>query len=122
MISILTWNCRGIGNRFFLRAIKRLCQVHNPDILCLLETRSSSTESAKLPDKLGFANNFRVPSEGFSGGLWLFWKNSGFSLSILSADYQCIHTGIMLYNDAFIISFAYVKPYSADKDIFWNNT
>lgn len=68
MINILTWNCRGIGNRKFFRAIKRMCKVHNPDILCLLETHSSSTESEKLPDKLGFSNNFCVPSEGFSGG------------------------------------------------------
>lgn len=122
MIKVLTWNCRGIGNRHFLRAIKRLCAIHTPDILCLLETRSFSTNTEKIPVKLGFPHNFRVPSEGFAGGLWLLWKNTGFTLTILSDDYQCIHSGITFHDYVIILSFAYVRPYAIDKDIFWSNT
>lgn len=53
MISIIVWNCRGVGNPSFLRCAKNICRSHQPDIICLLETRASNDNIRTSPVKLG---------------------------------------------------------------------
>lgn len=81
---VITWNCRGLGNPAIKRNIKDLCRLHKPGVLCLLETRSNSDATLRLPQSLSFEKNLRIPSEGYAWGLWLFWTETNFTLSVAS--------------------------------------
>ncbi|KAK2646286.1 hypothetical protein Ddye_021481 [Dipteronia dyeriana] len=37
MISVLYWNCHGIGNRFMRRVLRDLCLLHRPSLVCIAE-------------------------------------------------------------------------------------
>lgn len=121
MITIIVWNCRGVGNPNFLRCTKNICHSHRPYILLLLEARASNASVGNLPSKLGYPNHHHVPSTGYSGGIWLLWKDSDFSMTILHTNSQYIFAGITHKEAFFIATFAYVKPYSANKILFWED-
>lgn len=117
---ILVWNCRGIGNPAFRHNMKDICHCHTPHIVCLLETRSTSSFVDNLPSQLGFSQHYRVPSDGYAGGLWLMWKDSLVSLTMIHSYAQCIHTGVLYKNKYFLISFSYVRPQTTFKQIYWS--
>lgn len=118
-MKVIVWNCRGLGNPKVRRNIKELCRMYKPDVLCLLETRSNSAFTMSLPNSLPFEENHRVPSDGYAGGLWLFWSDKGFSINVLGDDRQFIHTEVaMPGKEPWVLSFAYVRPNSQDKTLF----
>jgi len=73
-MSILSWNCRGLGNPRTIRDLFRLVKEMHPDLICLMETKLQSARLECLKLKLGFDYVLVVDSRGKSGGLALFWK------------------------------------------------
>lgn len=119
-MKFISWNCRGIGNPRFRRHVKDLYRMQRPDMLCLLETRSCSSVVDDIPVMLGFHNNFRVPSDGFAGGLWVMWNNNGFTALAVGSSSQSIHMCVRENGKAtWLLSFCYVRPQRVFKDIFW---
>lgn len=55
--------------------LKLLIRSHNPDIVILVETRNNIREACSIISSLNFPNCKVIPSEGFSGGIWLLWKD-----------------------------------------------
>lgn len=47
----------------------------NPDILICMETIANSNRALKIIEKLSVPNFLEIPPVGFSGGIWLLWKN-----------------------------------------------
>ena len=47
-VNILTWNCRGVLNPCFLKALLDTLQIKNPEILILTETRLGGDRAAEL--------------------------------------------------------------------------
>lgn len=45
-------------------------------IFSLLEPRVSGTKADEVIDKLDFQYSHRVEAIGFSGGIWIGWKNT----------------------------------------------
>ncbi|KAK9020048.1 hypothetical protein V6N11_054545 [Hibiscus sabdariffa] len=72
------------------RYLKRFIKDNNPSLVALLETRISGNKTDSVVRKLGFPNSFRVEARGFSGGIWLLWKDS-ISLEIEVISNQFIH-------------------------------
>ncbi|XP_021732105.1 uncharacterized protein LOC110698909 [Chenopodium quinoa] len=73
-MSVLAWNCRGMGNP---RTVQRLCkwsQKYSPNILFISETKIESRIVEDLRGRLGFHGAFGVSSNGRSGGLCVFWR------------------------------------------------
>lgn len=119
-MKLITWNCKGLGNSGVRRSIKDLCRMNQPDVLCLLETRSNSAFALSLPSVLPFSKNHRVPSEGFAGDLWVFWQEKNVSLSVLEDDRQFIHMLVETPGKRdWVITFADVRPNQEDKLLFW---
>jgi hypothetical protein len=75
-MSILSWNCRGLGNHRSVRDLCRLVKEKRPSLVFLMETKMLSKCLEKIRLKIGFGNVFGVDSVGRSGGLALFWNDS----------------------------------------------
>ncbi|PNT76214.1 hypothetical protein BRADI_1g45861v3, partial [Brachypodium distachyon] len=77
-MTILTWNCRGLGRPRTVHDLVRLVQVHHPKIIFVSETRQSKQVVEALRWRLGLKNvvtasNESLGKKGKGGGLALFW-------------------------------------------------
>ncbi|KAK9996993.1 hypothetical protein SO802_021679 [Lithocarpus litseifolius] len=72
---IMSWNCRGLGNRWAVRVLTDLVRKKGPTILFLMETKLSVSEMQPIKAELDFPSMLVVPSVRRSGGLVLLWKN-----------------------------------------------
>ena len=82
-MSVLSWNCRGLGQPRTIQVLLDLARCKKPSIIFLMETLCSKSklESNKL--NLGFDGQFVVDRVGRSGGLALFWHSSA-TVSLLN--------------------------------------
>ena len=74
-MSLLSWNCRGLGNPQTVNALKKVIRLEDPGVVFLLETKSDVDWVIFVRDQCGFSESFIVPSDGLRGGLALFWKS-----------------------------------------------
>ena len=93
-MSILSWNCRGLGRTQdltvqFLPEFRRL---YFPEIMFLMETKNCRDVLVDLQEWLGYDRVFTVNPRGLSGGLVLFW-NSTIKLDIKYADKMQVQFG-----------------------------
>ena len=68
-IIILSWNCRGLGNRQAVEVLADLVRRKAPTILFLMETKLTIREMEPIKMELGFPSMLAVSSEGRKGGL-----------------------------------------------------
>ena len=73
-MNLLSWNCRGLGNRRKVRGLVKVINKQDPNIVFLIETKSGLDWILKVRDWCKYKNGLIVPSRGSSGGLTLFWK------------------------------------------------
>ena len=65
----ISWNCRGLGNPWSVKAPHDLVRRWNPKIVFLMETKSRKNRVERIKNRIGFANGLIVPSVGRSGGI-----------------------------------------------------
>jgi exonuclease III len=94
-MKILSWNCRGLGHTSAIRALKKLIQTHQPDIIFLIETKFLSSDfqkRLKIPGD-SYPNSFIVDciisNSNRRGGLCMLWTNN-------------VNLNIIAYNDRYI--------------------
>jgi len=75
-MSIVEWNCRGLGSPSAILDLKYLVRHFNPDILYLSETLVHRNKIEDLRYLLGFDSCISVDGTGRGGGLALFWRHS----------------------------------------------
>jgi exonuclease III len=75
-MSVISWNCRGIGSLSAIPDLKYLVRHFNPDVLFLSETLVKRNKIEAFRYLLGFDSCVSVDCVGRSGGLALFWRNS----------------------------------------------
>ena len=73
-MSLLSWNYRRLRNCRIVRALVKVINKQDPNIVFLMETKSGLDWMLKVCDWSKYKNGFIVPSRGSSGGLALFWK------------------------------------------------
>ncbi|XP_031099776.1 uncharacterized protein LOC116003973 [Ipomoea triloba] len=73
-MSILSWNCPGLGNPATVQVLVDLVHSKKPSIIFLAETFAGTNKLSPIKTKLGFHGLFCVNNEGHSGGLALLWK------------------------------------------------
>ncbi|KAL2944462.1 Ribonuclease H [Bienertia sinuspersici] len=73
-ISFLVWNTQGTGNRPFLSALKEVIRVNRPSVVALVETHMDGNHARVVASTIGFDGHLRVDAQGFSGGIWVYWK------------------------------------------------
>ena len=82
-MSILSWNCSGLGHPRTVQVLVDLVKSKKPSFLFLIETLSCRSSLESIKAKLGFDGFFVVDWVGRSGGLALRWKASS-KVSLLS--------------------------------------
>lgn len=73
-MSLLCWNCRGLGNLWTVKALKRVVNKEDLAIVFLMKMKSNLDWIVKVRDWCKFKNGLIVPSRGKSGGLGMFWN------------------------------------------------
>jgi exonuclease III len=90
-MSLISWNCRGLGSPNAIPDLKYLVRHFNPDLLYLSETLVHRNKIEELRFLLGFDFCFSVDRVGRGGGLALFWRSS-FNCQI--ANYSHNHISV----------------------------
>lgn len=72
---VMIWNCQGAASANFMRSLKSFIDIHKPDVLGLLEPKVYGAHADRVCMKIGFDEWVRVEAVGFSGGIWVFWRD-----------------------------------------------
>ena len=73
-MSLLAWNCRGLGSAPAVRSLTDVVKFLDPVLVFLSETKASLNRIKGIQRKLNFTQGITVPSDGRSGGLAMLWK------------------------------------------------
>ncbi|KAI9194143.1 hypothetical protein LWI28_003467 [Acer negundo] len=73
-MKALVWNARGLGSSRTVRALLKLWQGLDPDLVFVVELKSDNGSMERLRVKLGFVGKLVVEAAGRSEGLVLFWS------------------------------------------------
>ncbi|XP_071680193.1 uncharacterized protein [Lolium perenne] len=92
-MSLLCWNCRGLGSDSVVGELRYLLRTHRPSFLFLSETKMKDTRAQNFMWSLGYSGSFAVSSIGLSGGLALFWLPQ-YSVSLKGYNSHCINVMI----------------------------
>ena len=122
-VNILTWNCRGVLNPCFRKALLDTLQINNPEILILTETRLGGDRAAELARSFPFDGFLCINTIGFSGGIWILWKIEVVEVGHLCSTEQEIHASVKVRgsNSLRLISAIYGSPRRSERRILWEN-
>src|SRR4051812_44588538 len=95
-MSLLCWNCRGIGKAATVHELRTLARQFSPSILCILETQLEGSRVEQLAEGLCFNKSFAVSSSGRSGGLCIFFWNDEIKVEIIG--YSRYHIDALVDN------------------------
>jgi hypothetical protein len=119
-MSLLCWNCRGLGQPRIVQELVRLVRELSPKIVFISETRQQATRVNNLKNRLAMDNCFLVDGKGKGGGLALYWDNS-IKFSIVS--YTMHHIDTLIWDGDHHASwrgtFAYGEPRVQDRHKLW---
>ena len=73
-MSILCWNCLGLGDPATVHELRDLARESAPAVLCVVETQISKNRMEGLARTLGYESAYGVGSSGRSGGLCMYWR------------------------------------------------
>lgn len=59
-MSLLSWNCGGLGSSRAVRVLRDILKSHQPDLVFLSETLLIGNKIVELSLKFGFSNFFSV--------------------------------------------------------------
>ena len=73
-MSVLAWNCRGLGSSLAVRVLTDEVKSKDPTLVFLAETKASVNRIKGIQRKTEYTQGIIVPSDGRSGGLALLWR------------------------------------------------
>lgn len=92
----LSWNCRRAGNRRFIRNLKDLLDDYRPNVLALLEPRISGRAADWICSTIGWRHWYCVEADGFSRGIWIFWRDELMEINAVHEHRQFVHLQVSL--------------------------
>ena len=73
-MSLLAWNCWGLGLALAVHSLIDEVKDIDPVLVFLSETKATQNRIKGLQRKLNLTEGIIVPSDGWSGGLAMLWK------------------------------------------------
>jgi len=95
-VSLLSWNCRRLGNPKTVWDLCRLLKENRPDMVFLMETKLTFARFNSLKTNLGFNCVFMVDSKGRRGGLALLWKDD---FRVMIQNFSLRHINTTMFSD-----------------------
>ena len=100
---------------------KNLLKNHISDILGLLEIRCSGVHAASICRNMGFDFWMRIEALGYSGDIWLFWKEK-LSIHILKTHPQFVHLKVQNQGgQPWLLTIVYGNPNPSLRGILWKD-
>lgn len=90
-MNVISWNCRGIGQKGFVPLIKDISREYDATMIFLLEIHPSGERVRKIVSKMGFDGSHITESMGQAGGIIAIWKTSVWQVDILQQSNQFLH-------------------------------
>ena len=72
----MTWNCQGAASKEFGKALKELIRLNRTTTVALIKPKFSSAHADVICKGINFSNWVLVEAIRFSGGIWIFWRDS----------------------------------------------
>lgn len=121
-MKILVWNCRGARRQGVVDAARALFQRFNPDLVILMETRTSVDGAVETIDQLMFHDQIIISAEGYAGGMWLLWNSNQITLSQQRMSNRMVHAMISFNHAAqpFMLSAVYNYPQPHLQNQVWD--
>ncbi|KAL4323711.1 hypothetical protein GQ457_11G030340 [Hibiscus cannabinus] len=93
-----------------------------PDILALFEPRVRGRKADRFIARNGFDHSFRVEADGFSGGIWVLWKQS-VRVDVLAVSNQFVHARCWdnRTSRSFFVTFVYASPNRQKRNGLWHS-
>ncbi|KAJ4825970.1 hypothetical protein Tsubulata_007732 [Turnera subulata] len=89
-MTILVWNCQGIGRPLTVRALNWLVTKHRPSLIFVMECKQTRQRLEKIRRQLRYDQAEYVERVGLSGGLALWWRND-WNVRVLSSNFNYLH-------------------------------
>jgi exonuclease III len=122
-VNILTWNCRGVLNPCFRKALLDTLNINSPEILILTETRLGGDRAAELARSLPFDEFLSTNTIGFARGIWILWQKEAVEVDHLCSTEQEIHASVKVRgsNSLWLLFAIYASPRRSKRRILWEN-
>lgn len=122
-LVVLVWNCRGLGNKAAMNAVRDLIEAHHPDIVILTKTRMARERVDRVARQLQFDGFKATETIDFSGGILLLWNEASTKVQTIGSTEQELHTiiGVSNFRFKWLLSSVYASPRSEERDILWRN-
>lgn len=95
--KIIVWYIQGPCGGDTNRVLRNLVDSHRPAIVVLLEPRISGDQANWVISSLRFECSLRVEARGFSGGIWVVWRDFVW-IDIIENHMQFVHMFIKIRN------------------------
>lgn len=116
-IKILIWNVQGIGNK--IPTVKEIIRINQPTMVVLVETHLSGEQADRVCDRIGFSGKMRVDAQGYSGGIWMFWKVEEISVTSYGSHSQHLTLEVKkVGEDPWLFSAVYASGIVAFEEIY----
>ncbi|XP_074313624.1 uncharacterized protein LOC141648808 [Silene latifolia] len=119
-ITFMVWNVQGTGSKNKISAIKEVVKTYKPTVLALVETHMGGEHAIKLGNILGYDGHARVNTVGFSGGIWVYWKNEIVSVTPITEHAQYLTFEVASNGELpWIFSAVYASPDPSNRIELW---
>ena len=119
-MSLLAWNCRGLGSDATDGELRWLVKTFRPALLFLSETKMWDTKARNFMWSLGYSGSYAVSCEGRSGGLALFWKQP-YSIPVRGCNSHCIDVRVISdETEPWRATFVYGELKRELRHVFWD--
>lgn len=89
-------------------------------MLVLVETHLSGEQAQRVCDRIGFSGQLRVEAQGFSGGIWMFWRAETVSVTPYDNNTQHLTVEVKkIGDDPWLFSAIYASPDSSQRKTLW---
>ncbi|XLR25102.1 hypothetical protein S83_053002 [Arachis hypogaea] len=124
-MKIISWNCRGLGNPWAVRALNKLLKQQAPNLIFLMETRRKIDELNRIRNRGGMGNIAGIDCEGEgrsrAGGLAVMWDSSiVLEVSSMSLNHIDMRVKAAEVGQQWRITGFYGNPDAANKKKSWD--
>ncbi|XP_042942789.1 uncharacterized protein LOC122276973 [Carya illinoinensis] len=115
----MSWNSRRLGNPRGIRTLRDLVRREAPDVVFVMETRSSTARMEVLKVQMGFSCLLSVGSTGWSGGVCLFWCHD---VNLILRTYSHFHFDVLVSDPISSVSWRLFAIYGHPETPLRQNT
>ncbi|XP_074377891.1 uncharacterized protein LOC141719411 [Apium graveolens] len=119
-MSILSWNCHGLGTPWAFQFLKEFVLQKRPDFIFLSEILCKQVTVEKFQQAVNFEGKMVVETQGHSGGIALLWR---FQNEVTLRTFNKNHIDVFVKNkdgDEFRLTGVYGEPDRQKRKETWD--